>query len=238
MSPETLYKYVPPDRIDVLVKRKIRFTQPCLWNDPFEFRPGMPAGAGRLGAVERRAAEKRDAAFRDKARLYGVLSLTTKNDSIPMWVHYAAAHTGLVIGFDTGSAGLFKEAIDSHKLQKVQYQSERVSLTRGLKDRCWVSPNPILWTKSLAWKHEEEWRWVESDPSKYRDEIKAAPNGELIFLRRIPPQSIREVILGCRSGSVLEQSIRTLKSDPDYKRLLLFKAALSKNQYKLDIEPV
>src|SRR5947208_2106603 len=35
----TLYKYLTGDRIDVLQNRKIRFTQPNAFNDPFEFRP-------------------------------------------------------------------------------------------------------------------------------------------------------------------------------------------------------
>ncbi|HVU07932.1 MAG TPA: DUF2971 domain-containing protein [Verrucomicrobiae bacterium] len=34
-----MYKYLPPERIDVLQKRRIRFTQPADFNDPFEFRP-------------------------------------------------------------------------------------------------------------------------------------------------------------------------------------------------------
>lgn len=35
--PHTLYKYVTPERIDVLKNLKIRFTQPSALNDPFEF---------------------------------------------------------------------------------------------------------------------------------------------------------------------------------------------------------
>lgn len=34
-----LYKYLPPDRLDVLEHKMIRFTQPGDFNDPFEFRP-------------------------------------------------------------------------------------------------------------------------------------------------------------------------------------------------------
>ena len=33
------YKYLPPERIDVLRDLSIRFTQPSAQNDPFEFRP-------------------------------------------------------------------------------------------------------------------------------------------------------------------------------------------------------
>jgi hypothetical protein len=39
-----LYKYVHPDRIDILVNANIRFTQPPALNDPFEMRPVI-AGA-------------------------------------------------------------------------------------------------------------------------------------------------------------------------------------------------
>ncbi len=35
----SLYKYVPPERLDVLRHLRIRFTQPEAQNDPFEFRP-------------------------------------------------------------------------------------------------------------------------------------------------------------------------------------------------------
>jgi hypothetical protein len=34
-----LFKYLAPERIDVLQKRRIRFTPPGAFNDPFEFRP-------------------------------------------------------------------------------------------------------------------------------------------------------------------------------------------------------
>src|SRR5690242_9303419 len=36
-----LYKYLHSDRLDVLSERRIRFTQPADFNDPFEFRPGI-----------------------------------------------------------------------------------------------------------------------------------------------------------------------------------------------------
>jgi len=35
----TLYKYLQPARVDLLKHRRIRFTQPGDFNDPFEFRP-------------------------------------------------------------------------------------------------------------------------------------------------------------------------------------------------------
>lgn len=40
-----LYKYVPPERIDVLKGGLIAFPPPWLFNDPFEGRPVFPADA-------------------------------------------------------------------------------------------------------------------------------------------------------------------------------------------------
>lgn len=38
-----LYKYLLPERTDVLTSLSIRFTQPLDFNDPFEFRPVLPS---------------------------------------------------------------------------------------------------------------------------------------------------------------------------------------------------
>jgi hypothetical protein len=42
-----LYKYLDPDRVDVLASNHIRFTQPADFNDPFEFRPVISSLASR-----------------------------------------------------------------------------------------------------------------------------------------------------------------------------------------------
>lgn len=40
-----LYKYLTPARVDVLERRRIRFTQPAAFNDPFEFKPYIESAA-------------------------------------------------------------------------------------------------------------------------------------------------------------------------------------------------
>jgi hypothetical protein len=40
-----LYKYLAPVRSDVLRHRRIRFTQPGDFHDPFEFRPRIQSAA-------------------------------------------------------------------------------------------------------------------------------------------------------------------------------------------------
>jgi Protein of unknown function (DUF2971) len=43
--PMILYKYLHPDRVDVLEQKMVRFTQPGDFNDPFEFRPYIESAA-------------------------------------------------------------------------------------------------------------------------------------------------------------------------------------------------
>jgi hypothetical protein len=40
-APKSLFKYVHPDRVDILEKLQIRFTQPSRFNDPFEMLPSL-----------------------------------------------------------------------------------------------------------------------------------------------------------------------------------------------------
>jgi hypothetical protein len=47
-----LYKYLTPDRVDVLETCRIRFTQPTAFNDPFEFRPCIESAASQAHLVE------------------------------------------------------------------------------------------------------------------------------------------------------------------------------------------
>jgi hypothetical protein len=237
MIPDPLYKYVGPDRIDVLAKKRIRFTQPCFLNDPFEFRPAMPvAGAEDLGHFEAKIAKQRDALYDEKSRLCAILSLAQRNDSIPMWAHYADSHRGFVIAFGTGTSFL-KDPIETGKLQRVRYQPKRVSLTRGLPGQPWVPPDAIFRTKSTDWEYEQEWRWLESGSPCSWAQVVEAPSGDL-FPRPTPPESIRQIILGHRADSSLINSIMALKSTSDYDHLQLFRIALKESYYKLDIEPL
>jgi hypothetical protein len=231
--PDVLYKYVLPERIDILLQKRIRFTQPCFLNDPFEFKPGAPE-ADDIGHFEAKVAKLREDDYRDKSALYGVLSLTPKKDSIPMWTHYAASHRGFVIGFDTRS-GPFLQAIEEGRLRLVTYSAERVNVTRGLPEQSWADPDTIFHSKSTDWDYEQEWRWLESRaPGEYADLVSGS-NGELLFLRRIPAESIREIVLGCRADSSLIESVRALQLTPSYRHLKLFKVALNPSRYILDV---
>jgi hypothetical protein len=68
-TPPILYKYVRPERIDILLNKRIRFTQPCFLNDPFEFAPGFPEDEPEnIGHFEVKVASERDTFFREQSR--------------------------------------------------------------------------------------------------------------------------------------------------------------------------
>ncbi len=119
-SPSILYKYLPPSRIDVLLRKRIRFSPPEDLNDPFESRPVIHADPqsteeatlSELGDED--LAEKKARWWDDRAHrrgteivwnkvneLFGVLSLSEDPVQPVMWAHYASNSSGFLIGFDT-----------------------------------------------------------------------------------------------------------------------------------------
>ena len=233
MTPLTaLYKFVGPARLNVLLDKDIRFTQPATLNDPFEFRCGAPEDPGHFEAKIHKKIE--DESLRD-SRNFGVLSLTEKEDSIPIWTHYADSHKGFAIGFDTSSEWL-ENARGEGKLRRVEYVKKRILSTRPSKEHPELRSGDILMTKRDEWEYEAEWRWIERrGPSEYA-KVKSTDDGELIFLCPFPPASVREIILGYRSSPALIESIRTLASTSDYAHVSLLRMALDESRYRLNVE--
>ncbi|MBP7050649.1 MAG: DUF2971 domain-containing protein [Phycisphaerae bacterium] len=106
----------------------------------------------------------------------GIFCMTSRKDSILMWAHYAEAHTGFCLGFETGNP-FFGRA------QPVSYRRDRpcrnliepLDPEKGADD---------LFVKSEDWAYEDEWR--------IDDHIKGPG------VHQYPAEALREVILGCR----------------------------------------
>src|ERR1041385_797367 len=120
-----VYKYVHPDRIDVLRNGLVRFTQAHSLNDPFETFPSFDRLRESLIKRQRALIESLPASIfdqslvsflvpsridrsleefqRDLSSQMLVLSLTKNGNNLVMWSHYADYHRGFVIGFDATS---------------------------------------------------------------------------------------------------------------------------------------
>jgi DUF2971 family protein len=139
--PEVLYKYLPPERIDILESGELRFTSPSQFNDTFDSHYLVPKSQGLKGKTAR---------MRLRSRL-GIFCLTERPDNHLMWVHYARNHTGFVLGFNA-RASFFRE--NNRVLRKVIYR-------RGPRVFSEADMN-VCFYKSAHWRYEQEWRCVRS----------------------------------------------------------------------------
>lgn len=145
-----LYKYVSPDRIDVLLNGQIRFTQAQAWNDPFELQPYYEdhikknplkqlykfakivndySTKGTIPSTEQiqdyedeRKRITRDDIYNYLNKKIIALSLTEEKENLLMWSHYANDHTGFVIEMDT-ETDFFKKK--DRFLYKISYELSR-----------------------------------------------------------------------------------------------------------------
>jgi hypothetical protein len=159
ITPPVLYKYYAPERIDFFDNWTVRFSNPASFNDAFDSNWSAATFA-----------EKRELAkFRNRL---GIFCTTEDPDNHLMWVHYAAQHTGFVVGFKS-SGRIF---LDEGDLRDVKYDAPPPSIVPPSLDLCWY--------KDRHWFYEREWRSIrEINLGKPRD----VP---------IDPEDVLEIILG------------------------------------------
>lgn len=145
-----LYKYVSPERIDIILNAQIRFSQAEVWNDPFELQPcfqdhieknpikqlyefakivndyetndTVPVKEQIDKYEKERKRITKDDIYRYLNKKIVALSLTEERENLLMWSHYASNHTGLIIELDTNTA--FFNHNDRH-LHKTDYGIDR-----------------------------------------------------------------------------------------------------------------
>jgi len=121
VNPEMMvYKYLHPERIDVLRDTRIRFTQPAALNDPFEMMPNLleirryyaalseevnrdmdPTGSAVQSILTQWKITDTFGRWQaDNPSELAFLSLSKNRNNPLMWSHYCDSHHGFVIGFD------------------------------------------------------------------------------------------------------------------------------------------
>jgi Protein of unknown function (DUF2971) len=129
----------------------------------------------------------------------GILSLSERYDSLPMWAHYANQAKGFVVvlenlmhcfgGDKTGSLNIPKS---------VDYAERFVGMTFDPRTQ-----DRLFFSKLSDWSYEREWRVVTS--------LKACSvSAEKLYLRKVPPKHITGVICGWRVG---KDEISSLRKD-------------------------
>ncbi len=146
------------------------------------------------------------------ADYFGVLSLTSKRDSVLMWSHYANSHKGFCLEFDT-SAKPFASA------RKVQYRETRHSFDVDASPE--ETATSFLLAKHKDWEYEDEWRLI-------------APKGRKKY--QFPPYALTGVIFGSAISGAdkikVKEWIGKGRSRPRR-----YRAKLKRTEFALDIEP-
>ncbi|QYG01858.1 DUF2971 domain-containing protein [Massilia sp. NP310] len=91
----------------------------------------------------------RQAEFHKLLNGWGVYCLAESPTNLLMWSHYAASHSGVCLEVPTKSFEF---------LWKIRYQKDRPIIRWLEKSTTWEKVEKALFTKSLHWEYEDEWR--------------------------------------------------------------------------------
>lgn len=254
----TVYKYVTPERVDVLRNGRVRFTQAAALNHPFEAHPCL--------TVLRRSFEKRERALlkslerrvpvhsivageimipikvrdgvakfqRELATQWPMLSLTRKRNNLLMWSHYADSHRGFVMGFDDENPFFHQETPRTMSpLMQVQYSSKRPVVPRF--EELPESLHEIVFlTKGDQWSYEEELRmFAKPQAANY---VQRDNRGFEIYFFDLPPEIFTEIILGHWMSQREKAEIVTLAKEK-YPQIEVYETRLNETDFDLDIVP-
>jgi hypothetical protein len=213
--PHLLYKYLSPDRLDVVANCRIRFSQRTVFSDDHELQPDY-ASFGTLEEIERHIARTgyangalaaflareiaKNPAHQRKAieagvkniksiDAMGILCLTERDDSQRMWDEYAVHRSGFVVGFDTEQVG-FKKMVHPLGVRRVSYNDEGIATFLGMMERLIETgiPEP-LYRKRTEFSFEREWRGIRllKDLDRHTHDV---------YLSSFDPECLRKIVIG------------------------------------------
>lgn len=247
--PKVLYKYVSVERaIDVLRNRTLRFTQPQVLNDPFEFCPSLDLPKLKMAYFDLEDVKLRVAAgenrksllrgfrnfclgvahrFVTDAKATGVLSLGRRCDVPLMWSHYCNQHQGIVLGFDVTRGLLLaspnREDRDAFcDIGPVEYQKERYKFPGNKTGRL-----DFMFVKDVCWQYEEEWRVIRS-----LNTLRQINSN--VYVADFPPEALVRVIQGLFTPSrEFNELLSVIRND--YKNVEHFATVMDSSNFELDI---
>ena len=128
----------------------------------------------------------------------GVLSLSERFDSLPMWAHYANLGKGFVVVFEDLEKCFAGDSTGSLNITKpVGYGDRFAGMTfdPSTQDR-------LFFSKLIDWSYEREWRVVTPLNACLR-------NQEGLYLREIDPRHVTAVICGWRASEANLSNLQT-----------------------------
>lgn len=238
-----LYKYAGPSGIAILKNRSIWLTDPRSFNDPFDVNPHFDNGVfiSTSGHMNRRLLEVVRVTTKShqlRTAHTVILSLAENRNSQLMWAHYAAAHKGLAIGFDSTRGILADPGGDTRTCARVVYQEHRPTAPHCDE----LTNEQVLFTKSRQWAYEAEWRIKDTlysaDADYAVNRFGERSDGDPHWTFAIRTDAVREVIVGCRAETALLTELESVLAEPDYHHVRLLQAVPDARTYDLRFEPI
>ncbi len=161
----------------------------------------------------------------------GILCLSERSDSIPMWSHYSDGHKGVVIGIDIGDSSFLR---GTHG--KVKYPKHRVSIDPQVEAGTklwWKQLHRIMFSKSLEWEYENEHRIVFRLSDLISGKLKNNRKGYFIDIWR---STINCIILGCLISPKAESALnKELSFRKHFSHVKRFRAERHPKSFSLKI---
>ena len=178
----SLFKYRPVNEftLDILANERIYFPKADMFNDPYdteyfvtdknetisekecgEVVDAYPECSGLDSDSIDRVVTDVNGKIKDIITNSGILSLSRDASNLLLWAHYADDHKGVCIEFERNEYNLLgNDGATKQVIYTKSYPSfSKVDFT---KNEVFNVVQKILWTKSVDWSYEEEWRVIVS----------------------------------------------------------------------------
>lgn len=230
---------------EVLLNNKLFFSSPAQFNDPFDHKVYLPYigtrdedkailewiiwecnrsdAQGDVGAREwlysgilenfdeykNRTMEKIIEKFRKNT---GICCFTTEKNNTLMWSHYADSHKGICVGFD------FSKDINRYIQPRKVIYTEDYPVAELFSENFFDNFYQGLFTKSLQWKYENEYR-----------AIQPVANVCLPYSK----ECIVEIIMGCQISPQTKIEIKEIINRTFKHAVKLYQCRIDNQKYRL-----
>jgi len=148
-----------------------------------------------VAVMKAAGADMAEAVLKLRDGMFLIFSTSARWDSVPMWAHYAANHSGFCVGIDPKISFLAPGKLAPKFLppRRVEYRSKTPTARAGT-----FEIDDFLTCKMDHWSYEHEWRFLglSDDAATTLRE----PSGRQVLLFDLNPKAIREVIFGATAS--------------------------------------
>jgi len=231
---KSLFKYKPLTQftLDIIANQRIYYPLPESFNDPFDTQCSFKKNSAVVPSTNQKkiavafpdedpnelvAFTRKDLStsindFKSKLKNFGILSLSENARDILMWSHYADDHKGVCIELERNENNELGSAEATRKVAYTKNYPSLNSKTLLNEKSLEASLKRILYTKSVHWSYEKEWRTFKQKG----DEVYPVPG------------KIRSITFGVRAS---EMNIDIVKKLINGSSLQLYQAQLKENEF-------